>query len=825
MANKSVTDRLYEWLGLRPDQAPQPKKLAAHAHAQTGDPLAAIWQQLTGPEAQERQRQYVADQDQYEAEELHAATLNHDITLEKHILAAKYGKKYADKWEASVLQKQRQFRQEHGSEALLADIEGTIAGGELLRVGGGLLAGGGKLLGAVPKIGPMIVDATQATGRAIEPAAQATGRFLTRWPVLKAALEAAGISAVQGAGEAGEGHRVEGAEATIPYGLMFGAGLSTTGIVGREIVDNIGVRLGLLDAEKVAQRRLARAQAGRKPRTEYTPRIQELRRKAAVKSSRGGKGITAEEGERIGVGVPIHHTVKSLTPDTDITVAGKIDELHGNRRALAREQYRDLWAQNVKLNDKTMDAFKEPLTREFLRQAENTQVSYSDPDLVGEVMRHKQDFAKIEQYYKDLEDFEARHKAWLDETAAVKEAHEGPSGGWDLSSLSPENRKIAEKQITNYKKGPSRLGRMPPDPTPTLLELGAVKAKPLENIGPEPQLPEPPTISAGTLDLVRSRMVRAADDLMPTAVRQGNRGKARAYQDIAGAFDELLDGVEGLKEARAVQKHFYDRIDALKDMGENIFKMNPRDFSKWIDSFPPETREDARIALREEMEKITDDPTKLNKLEDLFQSSRVHDNMRLILGADENAAFRNSARSSLELGGAKMPRGSEDDLATMGTMGKILWKPVGWTMSLADAASKLTMTQQEAEALLRYTEGDPAAVMDAIEAHPQGALGTTIRNGMTRLLTSYNANVPQPAVSSEESDKPKTELEKAQEQWLKNSATPNMTAAPAPAPTDNNVDFSDLVPKSKSAPAPTDNNVDFSDLVPKSAPATGTPKP
>jgi len=749
----SYLDRFYKWMGWDTKSAPPPKKLAEHAHRTPvyGMPGAVViptQDQMTEKGVRTNQRAQLK-------EVLHGATLDWDIALEKHILSAMYGKKYADQWEAAQLRQQRRM---DPTGRAVADTAGMLLTAPITE-GANLLTRGSEALAAAPRLAPIVARTAPAATRAREFLAP-TGRFFARHPILEGAarggVTGAGYGALQGAGEAGEGHRLEGAREGGETGFLFGAGLGTAGALGRELWDAIGVKGGWVDPEAVARRRLERTSRGQAPGSKTD--VTKLRGKAARKAT-GGTGLTERTAPEIGVPVPVNDTVAGLTPGTDETVAQRAANLRLRARTNARENFREPWSTKVKLSAQDVNDLNlaHPDIKSIMNDIYDTQAGFRDEDFVIESKQHKADIDALLKYFKDRKEYE---EAWA--------RYSDPENG-TLKKYQDELKKYND---------PNRLS------TPGAPAM----ARPVEPT--IPVAPPPPEVSAGTLNLIASRAGRKATDL----VGQSKSSEAGLFTRFNENIKKKIASIPGMSKAWEDYSHHLSRADAIEEMTKHIFEMNPRDFREFMSTLPIESREDARIALRDGFADILKNKTSASPLVNALNNDILTQNMNLILGPEENAAFARNAHTELEAGGAKIPKMSEDDAATGGLMSKLLFHQLPSAVgSLVDIANSIGMTREEAIAITRLTHGNPDLIMDVIEKQPTGAVATTLRNGMTRLATSYNLN-PE-TLETDDFQKPTGPKTKIDEELDKLFSSPETAPAPTPEPA--------ATPAPGSAPAPT----------------------
>lgn len=259
---------------------------------------------------------------------------------------------------------------------------------------------------------------------------------------------------------------------------------------------------------------------------------------------------------------------EGISPSND-TVADRIDSLKTQRENLAREKYREPYAQPIQTDDRIVEILDVPEALPVLSQAISSARNHSldDPEAAQqfhELTSLRRYFDKKAAYEHELSEWEAEGGTQTPPANvpfAVRNALENPSLG--------ENEKAAlRSQYGLDAKGP----------------------------GEKPTPPQPPQVSAGALDRVR----RNLRDKAQTLSDAGKRDPASAYGDRQRALDEYLDQVPHLKEARAEYRDMSKRIEELQ-FDKDLASMRPEEFKRQLGDLNIEQRKERLHAVSERL--------------------------------------------------------------------------------------------------------------------------------------------------------------------------------------------------------------------------------
>lgn len=248
-------------------------------------------------------------------------------------------------------------------------------------------------------------------------------------------------------------------------------------------------------------------------------------------------------------------------------LSGSIEQrqsaLKEKRDALAETKYREPYAHPLETDQRVFDILNVPEGIASINEAMSTaRLRALDSP---EAARQFHELKSIREYYTKRAAYDHEHEQW-----------ESDGGGTWEHPPNEHAKILLEKGSDQAKESLKRqLGWKPT---------------------PEPQPPEFPTVSGGSLDRVRI----ALRDKAQTLANAGKRAKAGGVGDRARALDEHLDTVPHLKEARAEYHDYSTRIEQL-DFDKNLSSMRPDQFKAEVEKLSPEQRKERLHAVVEKL--------------------------------------------------------------------------------------------------------------------------------------------------------------------------------------------------------------------------------
>lgn len=779
-------------LGPPPDQAPKPPKRGQPGH------FTHRVQQVLGESPDQWAERVVSTHGMIDEAE-NGILFGYGPDLDTHIVSALYGREYGEAVDRAQRRIIQQYRKDNPKLALLAgaagNIASTVAGGELLSGAGKFLEGA---TGAGKYLRPAAEGISKLARRATLPAAGAgaalgahhggvgTGSWeegaaegaLAGSQLPRHILEAvtgAGLGALQGSGEAGPGHRLEGAETGGITGGVFGTVAPIAGrvlggaahtldanmgyapsrwlhsaedrlrawIPGAKPVKrlpgpqraaiNVSRELNKGDEEPLTHERVSAVQAERErlglpPAKAYQVTGRETRK--GIRSIARKHGTTADmtEGEYDEVGerqpYDIRAQGKRIAPHTENTRDEQVKDLETAQSRDAALQFREDYAKRIQLDARAMEILDNDEMRKAMGMAERAAGvrNFENPEAAQQV----KDIRALNQYFDQLDKFKADHDAWVEK------------GGVETVKLTKEQQDFIDKI-----ESPEKRAR----------QLEQWGGKPI----PEPTPPEPPEVTAGAIDRIRRNAQAAAESLknVPGMEKKITHDVGTGLEGSrVHPLDEYLDSLPHLQAARANYRAYERRLTALREGTAALDKL-PADFNNWMNKLATgpdgkvdeallgQIKQDMRVVARDRLETRGADTTKAGaQLRALDRNVNLKDNLRSVMGDEANTLFEAAgasrkdfrmARDISDQGSSTVANLTGDDM-TAQHIGHTLKSPASMATSFLNDMFRAgkTMTRDEAEALIHFQFGDPHELVNAMEKHPEGMLAQALRLGAAR---------------------------------------------------------------------------------------------
>ena len=710
------------------------------------------------------------------------------------------------------------------------------------KIGGGI----GALTGGVS--GEQIGGDKTITGRAegaLEGAAEGAVAMYTAAKRLPEAMVAAALGALQGSGEAGAGHRREGA---IKGGIVSGVAggvIPQVGRLGGELAQAADARLGYVGTKGLraledharqvlglnAKARLpvpvqrALERSVRVNESTHLPTHEELEainhRRAALghppvtvadisSSSRKLTRATTlrHEGAQTQMEGNIAATRSRLAPEleehagrvaphTDNTAEQEIERLKGERSLAASRDYAEPYAHPVQTDDRLMDVLHDPNVRTVIGDVRKTQEAWFHHD--PQAARTLVELDHLDKYYEALDKMDEAEKAWKE------------TGGWDLSKVPPANMPQVRNLIHDEQAGHYEFFGSPEEKASRDAARQAKNEKLAETYGavkmPEPQMPEPPVISGGTLHRIQTQLRNTAEEMQGTSLNPSKyKGRGAGLAQTANEISEHLEQVPHLNEANAAFQAHSIRMQAL-DEGEHQLNQTSREFDAWLDGLTNKVKDpkarsavrkqvlnDMRVSLRDWMTGKGKKPASaMAVLDDITHNIYLRRNIPKVLGTKEASdlfEYASIMQDQNRFAQSMSGRGSgtiadAESLQMLGRVSEVFShkSALQFLLDWTNAGSRVT--PEEATAINDFTLGDAHALIDAAEKHPEGFLAQALRVSLARYAGGAVQTAP------EEPEAPTTA-----DPWAGLDAAPAPDAQQPPAP----------APDAQQPPAPAPSN-------------------
>ena len=228
------------------------------------------------------------------------------------------------------------------------------------------------------------------------------------------------------------------------------------------------------------------------------------------------------------------------------TLKGRINTVTTRMKNLAAVEYRPAYATEVQTDDHLMNILDDPPVQAAIRSAK--QEAHSRMLDNPESARIYHDIKALQKYTEDKAAYDAAYAQW--------KLSKGMPGTWELEPT-------------------RRLKQMLDDPDVPQATKDGIRKDHGWKPSPEPTKPEPPKITAGTID----RILHHTREVEERVGRVGKRGQAGGIESRAKMLDTYLDGIKPLEKARAHYKQLQRQLEQL-GWDDNIQDTPPEDFDE-----------------------------------------------------------------------------------------------------------------------------------------------------------------------------------------------------------------------------------------------------
>lgn len=572
------------------------------------------------------------------------------------------------------------------------------------------------------------------------------------------------LGGIQGSGEAGAGHRLEGAEEGAKWGAILGplahAAGGAIGGAARGVDTLSGHRIsgllgklgdGLSGAEKAALNRLRPAVMDDKmtPKSvaaEQAERKEALLPKGATQevSGENTRAVARVAARKLGddareQAVKFARQKRGGLPDLAAdrldrmsdykgTVEQRIAEIEKERSTEAANKYQVPYSTPVHVDDKLHDLLSSTEAKRALGSAEKVADEWVNREQgkkqAQEIRGLRDYFAKTDKYESDLEEW-GKHQG-LDENKLP-----GPI----KSMLAQAKTDAARERILAPFRNDSSV------------------------VIPKPIKPEPPAISGGALDRVLIAMRRRATQLG----RAGVGDMSAAIHDRATELDKHISDLPHMKEAREAYAEKSNRMEAMEILGtnkNNILTAKPENFKAAIETLSDKGREDLKIAVRDHLKSaVQGRPGEaIAGLDRIENGTYARQNLEALFGKrDADSIMKAAEIMSQDLKRAQFVAGAgsptamnQEDKEAVAALGHHL-SPGGAIRNIASYLYRqgYSMSKQEASAIVKFSQGDPHELLDLLKLHPH--------SGFAMALTSVIAK-QKAGSAAEESTSPSAQV-------------------------------------------------------------------
>lgn len=489
----------------------------------------------------------------------------------------------------------------------------------------------GEQIGAIKAFGdegreklkhPLMSALKDTVGLALAPRKMAEGQAAKAAETVEGAVTAAKEHRLpQYAGELTGRAGVNIGEGLLTEGALRGAGALKGTVKGAESL--APKAKSMLDPKKSAAKRLQMAADLKKPEAKAAmaakaaeqegvgagkatvldvlpKRAVKMARKVAGESVKGAEVLEkhAEEKER-GVSAQAAARTEELSPHKE-SIAERRETLKQKQDALAREQFREPYAQKFQADDHLLDILSE--------QSGSTAISRA----LRTAKERSLEFPESAEQAKELQSLQDYHRAKGKYQSDLAAWEAGPKGEF-TSRPPPEAAKLMD------------------DPNVSERLKDGIKKTYGWKETPKPEAPQPPEISAGALDRIRISMRDTAGQM----AEKGARDIAGGIKSREKALDKYLDEVPHLGEARATYRDYAKRIEQL-DFDENLADMKPESFKATLKDLSPEQRAERVKAVTDKLaEGLGRSASGVKSTEGVLTTGRnAQENLRELLGKE-----------------------------------------------------------------------------------------------------------------------------------------------------------------------------------------------